>query len=195
MSLRQIWSVPKSIPAILVYRTMKGKALVDEDLRRAGYQTGAMGLHRALRESRPFRSIFRFRVYRESKWKLSLIRWAYPTIDSLELNVVSGKIGKGFVIQHGYSTVIFARAIGENCTILHNVTIGRGRMINGTDIPEIGDNVSIYTGATIIGGIRIGSNVDVGAGAVVVHDVPDNCVVAGVPAQIVRRKEQGKESS
>lgn len=190
MSLRQIWSVPKSVPAILVYKSMKSKTLIDADLRRAGYQPGAMGLHRALRESRPFRSIFRFRVHRESKWKLSLIRWLYPTVDSLEINVVSGQIGGGFVIQHGYSTVIFSRAIGENCTILHNVTIGRGRMINGTDIPEIGDNVNIYTGATIIGGIRIGNHVDVGAGAVVVQDVPDNCVVAGVPAQIVRRKEQ-----
>ncbi|MDR2010191.1 MAG: serine O-acetyltransferase [Bacteroidales bacterium] len=53
--------------------------------------------------------------------------------------------------------------------------------------PTIGNNVKIYAGAKLIGGIKVGDNVKIGANAVVVKDVPDNCTVVGVPAYIVRR--------
>jgi serine O-acetyltransferase len=62
------------------------------------------------------------------------------------------------------------------------VTLGNGK--GGR--PTIGDNVSIYTGAIVYGGIRIGNNVKIAAGSVVFHDVPDNCIVAGNPATIVK---------
>lgn len=56
------------------------------------------------------------------------------------------------------------------------------------DAPTIGDNVVVYAGAKIIGGVHIGNNVIIGANAVVTKDVPDNCVVAGVPARIIKMK-------
>jgi serine O-acetyltransferase len=78
-----------------------------------------------------------------------------------------------------------ANEIGKNCTIFHQVTIGykKGKC------PTLGDNVRIYTGAVIIGGIKLGNNCTVGANSVVNKDVPENCTVAGVPARIINRKE------
>ena len=86
----------------------------------------------------------------------------------------------------GIGVVVHARAVvGRNCIIGANVTIG-GKS-GWYEVPEIGDNVDINAGAKVLGPIRIGNNVIIGANAVVVKDVPDNCVVAGVPAKIIRR--------
>lgn len=88
----------------------------------------------------------------------------------------------GLIIQHGFSTIINAKKIGKNCHIYQQVTIG----FNGTESPIIGDNVRICCGAKVIGGIHVGNNVVIGANAVVCKDIPDNVVVAGVPAKIIR---------
>lgn len=95
-------------------------------------------------------------------------------------------IGKGSKFAYGgIGVVIHSRAvIGKNCLIGQNVTIG-GKS-GWFEVPHIGDNVEISAGARIIGPIRIGSNVIIGANAVVVKDVPDNCIVAGVPAIIIK---------
>ena len=86
-------------------------------------------------------------------------------------------------IEHNYSTYLNADSIGRDFYCLQLVTLGNGK----SGRPTIGDNVSIYTGATVYGGIRIGNNVKIAAGSVVFHDVPDNCVVAGNPAVIVKK--------
>jgi len=81
--------------------------------------------------------------------------------------------------------VIHARAVvGTGCMIGQGVTIGEKS--GWYEVPIIGDNVEISAGARILGPIRIGNNVIIGANAVVVKDVPDNCVVAGVPARIIK---------
>lgn len=78
--------------------------------------------------------------------------------------------------------------IGNNCTCLPNVLFGK----KSPDVREegfwIGDNCYIGTGSTILGPIHIGDNVTIAAGAVVLKDVPDNCIVAGVPAKVVKIK-------
>lgn len=85
----------------------------------------------------------------------------------------------------GIGVVIHARAvIGNDCLIGQGVTIG-GKS-GWYEVPVIGENVEISAGARIIGPVRIGNNVIIGANAVVVKDVPDNCIVAGVPARILR---------
>ena len=94
------------------------------------------------------------------------------------------ELGAGTVFAHnGLGCVVHPKAvIGNNVKIYQNVTIG-GRN-NG--VPQIGDNVSIYAGACVLGNIRIGNNAQIGANAVVIHDVPDNAVVGGVPAKIIK---------
>jgi len=85
----------------------------------------------------------------------------------------------------GFGIVVHARAvIGRNCVIGQNTTIG-GKS-GWYEVPVIGDNVHISAGARILGPIRIGNNVIIGANAVVVKDVPDNCIVAGIPAKIIK---------
>ncbi|MBP3453510.1 MAG: transferase [Clostridia bacterium] len=88
---------------------------------------------------------------------------------------------------HGLNGIIvhMKARIGINCTIYHQVTIASSN--GGT--PVIGDNVLIGSGAKVLGGVTIGNNVKIGANAVVVHDIPDNCTVVGVPAKIVKRAE------
>lgn len=98
------------------------------------------------------------------------------------LYICTRDIGGGLIIQHGFSTIINAEKIGNNCHVYQQVTIG----YNGTRSPVIGDNVRICCGAKVIGGINIGNNVVIGANAVVCKDVPDNVIVAGVPAKIIK---------
>ncbi len=104
------------------------------------------------------------------------------------------KIGPGFFIDHGMGVVIGETTeIGRNCTLYQGVTLGGTGLDRGKRHPTLGDNVVVGVGAKILGNIRIGNNVKVGGGSVVVHSVPDNCTVVGVPAEIVRR--EGKKVS
>ena len=100
------------------------------------------------------------------------------------LYIYTKDIAPGLFIQHGFATIISARKIGRNCWINQQVTIG---FLNDTDTPTLGNNVFIYAGAKVLGNVRVGDNSIVGANAVVVKDVPENCTVVGVPAYIVRR--------
>lgn len=84
----------------------------------------------------------------------------------------------------GVGVVIHKNAvIGRNCVIESNVTIGGRNNIPAA--PVIGDNVFIGTGARILGDVHVGSFSIIGANAVVLHDVPERCSVAGVPAKIL----------
>lgn len=97
----------------------------------------------------------------------------------------------GFRTKFGYGgigVVIHQDSIiGCNCTIGQQVTIGGGNT-KYPGVPVIGNNVHIYKGAIVFGGITIGNNVTIGANAVVNKPIPDNAVVAGVPAKILRFK-------
>jgi len=100
------------------------------------------------------------------------------------------QIGKDTKFAYGgMATVIHERAvIGMHCLIGQGVTIG-GKS-KQYEVPRIGDYVYISAGARIIGNVKIGNNVIVGANAVVTKDVPDNCMVAGVPAKVIRENIQ-----
>ena len=105
------------------------------------------------------------------------------------------QIGKGFFIDHGMGVVIGETTeIGENCVLFHNVTLGGTGKHKGKRHPTIGDNVMIGTGAIILGPVRVGSNVRIGANTfILMRDVPDNTTVAGTPGRIV--KIDGQEVS
>lgn len=98
-------------------------------------------------------------------------------------------IGPGFFIDHGMGVVIGETAeIGENVTLYQDVTLGGTGVQRGKRHPTLGNNVVVGAGAKVLGNITIGNNVRIGAGSVVVHSVPDNCTVVGVPAEVVRRE-------
>lgn len=92
-------------------------------------------------------------------------------------------IGKGLVIYHMGAITIGAERIGENCSMRPQIVLGNKGYIPGR--PTIGDNVSFGVGCKVIGKITVGNNVMIGANAVVTHDIPDNAVVAGIPAKII----------
>ena len=92
------------------------------------------------------------------------------------------KIGKKLFIDHGMGVVIGETAtIGDNCTIYHNSTLGGTGKDKNKRHPDLENNVIVGAGAKILGPIKIGNNVKVGANSVVLNDIPDNVTVVGVP--------------
>ena len=129
------------------------------------------------------RNIFYARVaYRHHYYAKVLSVFARP-LPLLDISSTA-EIGGGLIVQHGYATIIAPRKIGKDCWINQGVTIG---YTNDNDCPTLGDNVTVYAGAKILGDIRVGNNVIVAANAVVVKDVEDNCVVGGVPATVIKK--------
>ena len=97
-------------------------------------------------------------------------------------------LGSGLFIDHGMGIVIGETAeVGENVSILQGVTLGGTSLKREKRHPTIGDNVMIGAGAKVIGGFTIGAGSRIGAGSVVVREVPENCVVVGVPGRITFR--------
>lgn len=132
-----------------------------------------------------FRNLYYFRLLKgnlQGKIFMYILKIFYRPFNYFFLDN-SCDIGGGLFIQHGFSTIIMAD-LGENCWINQQVTIGYK---DKTGRPKIGNNVRITAGAKVLGNITIGDNVVVGANAVVTKNVPDNCVVVGIPAYIIKR--------
>ena len=98
-------------------------------------------------------------------------------------------IGPGLYIGHWGCTRIGREVkLGANCNLSPMVFIGFGARDGVTGVPELGDRVYIAAGAKVIGPIRVGSDVAIGANAVVCKDVPDHVTVGGVPAKVISNK-------
>lgn len=133
-------------------------------------------------EYKEFRNIV---IYRNRKKVIAkrVISLIYPPVNTLYIE--AKEIGGGLFIQHGFSTMISAERIGENFWINQQVTIGYK---DKTRPPIIGDNVMVTCGAKVLGPITVGSNVVVAANAVVVKNIENNVVVAGIPAKVIKKK-------
>lgn len=173
------------IPHLLIYLKSQNKALIDRDLLRWSEakkikKSKPFLLIHFLTHSSDFRTVFYFRTRNSLTPLLNLYcrKQSNFTID------ITTKLDGGILTGHPYCTILNAESIGDNFYVNHLVTVGE---VNGKR-PTIGKNVSIYTGAIVIGDIIIGDNVQIGAGAVVVKSVPDNCVVVGNPARIIKNK-------
>jgi len=100
----------------------------------------------------------------------------------------AARMGKGIMLDHATGLVIGETAcVGNNVSILQSVTLGGTGKDEGDRHPKIGDGVLISAGAKILGNIRVGEGAKVGAGSVVLEDVPAHTTVAGVPAKVVGR--------
>jgi serine O-acetyltransferase len=101
-------------------------------------------------------------------------------------------IGRRFFIDHGSGVVIGETAeIGDDVLLYQGVTLGGTGNERGKRHPTLGNQVVVGTGAKVLGNIRIGDNVKIGAGSVVVHQVPDNSTVVGIPGRVVRVRSEG----
>jgi serine O-acetyltransferase len=128
-----------------------------------------------------------------SRYRVLVLPYAIARFQRHRLEVKYGisiphttQIGPGLFIGHFGGVVVNALAvIGRNCNLSHGVTIGQKNRGKFKGCPNIGDFVYIGPGAAIIGSVSIGSNVAIGANAVVVHDVGESEVVVGNPARII----------
>lgn len=101
------------------------------------------------------------------------------------------RIGKGLFIDHGNGVIIGETAvIGDNVTIYQGVTLGGTGKEHGKRHPTVEDNVMISAGAKVLGSFTIGANSKIGAGSVVLSEVPPGSTVVGVPGRVVKRNDQ-----
>lgn len=101
------------------------------------------------------------------------------------------RIGGGLFLPHSPGIVVGGRTvIGEDCTLLHGVTLGEARF-DELACPHLGDRVTVGAGAHILGDVVVGDEATIGAASVVLDDVPAGAVVAGAPARVVSRPQQG----
>ncbi len=104
----------------------------------------------------------------------------------------AARIGCGVMLDHGSGTVIGeTTVIGDNVSILQNVTLGGTGKEHGDRHPKIRSGVMLGAGASVLGNIEVGAMSKVAAGSVVLKAVPAHCTVAGVPARIVRQHQDG----
>ncbi len=98
------------------------------------------------------------------------------------------KIGRRCFIDHGMAVVIGETAeLGDDVTIYQAVTLGGTGKDTGKRHPTIGNRVIISSGAKVLGPFKVGDDSKIGAGSVVLEEVPENCTVVGIPGKIVRR--------
>ena len=180
-----------TIPHILTYIFSKNKDVITKDIvrwyecaqiqefRKSGGEL--VKLSWLLLRYKEFRNVFYLRVGKGNYWLYYLL-----PLTSLHIWTTSENVGAGLFIQHGYSTVIAAKEIGENCWVNQQVTIGYNvSQRYGTGNPTLRDNVSVRAGAKVCGNITIGSNSTIGLNAVVVKNVPEGSTVIPSPMMLI----------
>ncbi|MDF2485522.1 MAG: cysE [Herbinix sp.] len=141
-----------------------------------------------------FRAIIRYRIahYLYLREHYFIARWySQRTVRKTGIEIHPGAtIGKGLFIDHGHGVVIGETAIvGDNVTLYQGVTLGGTGKEHGKRHPTIGNNVMISAGAKILGSFTIGENSKIGAGSVVLSEVPPNSTVVGVPGRVVKMND------
>ena len=188
-----IVNLPRTLLIYLLTKNSRQRALIFKDLERFAYgERKNKGPYRTFSEvilfDKCFRNVLEFRMKKESKIKAMMLRVFFPIKKDMEIGRCD--IGGCLVCYHGHGTVIAAHKIGENFSVWQGVTIGKN--VNSEMAPTIGNNVSIYTNAVVAGNITIGDDVKIGAGAVVMQDVPDHSLVFGNPCQIIKNNNGRK---
>jgi serine O-acetyltransferase len=135
---------------------------------------------------------FAHRLYR---WRIPLLPRVVSQITRFFTGIEihpGATLGRRIFIDHGAGVVIGETSeIGDDVLLYQGVTLGGTGAEKGKRHPTIGNRVVIGAGAKVLGNIRIGDNVKIGAGSVVVHPVPDNSTVVGIPGRVVRVRPEG----
>ncbi len=149
--------------------------------------------HRFLQPMLYFKGFQAVQAYRIGHWLWTSGRKDMAYFVQMRVSEVFGvdihpaaRLGQGIMIDHAHSIVIGETAVvGNNVSMLHSVTLGGTGKEDGDRHPKIEDGVMIGAGAKVLGNIRVGCCSRIAAGSVVLHDVPKNSTVAGVPAKVV----------
>ena len=149
--------------------------------------------HRFLQPMLYFKGFQAVQAYRIGHWLWGKGRTDLAYFVQMRVSEVFGvdihpaaRVGKGIMIDHAHSIVIGETAVvGDNVSMLHSVTLGGTGKEDGVRHPKIGDGVMIGAGAKVLGNITVGYCSRIAAGSVVLHDVPHNTTVAGVPAKVI----------
>lgn len=142
-----------------------------------------------------FKAVLRYRLAHKlyEKKHYFLARWySQRTARKTGIEIHPGAvIGKGLFIDHGHGVIIGETAIvGDNVTMFQGVTLGGTGKEQGKRHPTIEDNVMISAGAKVLGSFTVGANSKIGAGSVVLQEVPPNSTVVGVPGRVVKRDNE-----
>lgn len=183
-----------TVPHLLCYLLSKSKSVIQRDIDRwtvcaqisqtvpGGGKLRNVNLMWLLVFYKEYRNLFYLRI-----GELSHLLCYLPRLSSLYIDTPSVKFGAGTFIQHGFSTMIAAKEIGEDCWINQQVTIGfNDSKKYGFGQPTIGNNVRISAGAKVIGNIKVGDDSTIGVNAVVVKDVPSKSTVVPSPMMLIR---------
>lgn len=135
---------------------------------------------------RPAHIFYRLHLKLIARLISQLARW----LTGVEIHP-GAKIGRRCFIDHGMAVVIGETTeIGDDVTIYQGVTLGGTGKHKGKRHPTIGDRVIISSGAKVLGPFKVGNDVKIGAGSVVLKEVPDGCTVVGIPGSIVKRPQE-----
>lgn len=145
------------IPIIIFINLSNNKKQIMSDVERwslyyTNYTNNYYKIGHLLLRYKEYRNVLECRLHKNSVIQSAIMRLLFPPLDSLYINTEN--IGSGFFIHHGFSTIINACSIGDNCWINQQVTIG----MKNNKKPVIGSNVKICAGAIIVGGITVGDN-------------------------------------
>jgi len=180
--------IRKLVLPSLYHRYVKNDPVIQEDIYQTLVVRGSKVRSEALKTQffhamhyyPEFAFIFFWRIHKKN------YRWRTLFTKDFQCKIFrSTKIAGGMMCYHPFATVINAQSIGRNFQFRNGLTIGNKGNDN-SQLPIIGNDVSVGANVVIIGNISVGDHVTIGAGAVVVKDVPSHVVVAGNPAKIIR---------
>ncbi len=189
-----VLNFPRTLPVYLCMKCSKQKELIKKDIDRwNAVDKINFGMFESLNwyltYKKEFRNLFQHRLKTSEKLFPALIHFAIARVlwkPMESLYIYTKDIGGGLYLQHCFATIISAKKIGENCRIFQQVTIGYKK----DESPVLEDNVSVTCGAKVLGGLTMHKNSLAAAGAVVTKDVPENAIVAGVPAKVIGYKDE-----
>ena len=141
-----------------------------------------------------FRAIYSYRKAHKQYLKGHYLRARYISQKAARKTGIEihpgATIGEGLFIDHGTGVIIGETSvIGDNVTLYQGVTLGGTGKETGKRHPTIGDNVMISAGAKVIGSFTVGENSKIGAGSVVLSEIPPNSTVVGIPGRVVKRED------